>query len=101
MRERPDGTRETLATHWGHKELNSPNDVIVSRDGSIIFTDPTYGRMPGFGIEREQDLDFHRVSRLPAVAASRPPLLFVLPLPTAPPLPPRRRPSPAARGGGG
>ena len=66
VRERPDGTRETLATHWGDKELNSPNDVIVARDGSIIFTDPTYGRMPGFGLEREQDLDFQGVYRLPA-----------------------------------
>jgi gluconolactonase len=66
VREKPDGTRETLATHWQGKELNSPNDVIVASDGSIIFTDPTYGRMPGFGIEREQDLDFQGVYRLPA-----------------------------------
>ena len=66
VRERPDGTRETLATHWGDKELNSPNDVIVASDGSIIFTDPTYGRMPGFGLERPQDLDFQGVYRLPA-----------------------------------
>jgi gluconolactonase len=66
VRESPDGGRETLATHWGDKELNSPNDVIVARDGSIIFTDPTYGRMPGFGIEREQDLDFQGVYRIPA-----------------------------------
>ena len=66
VRENADGTRETLATHWQGKELNSPNDVIVARDGSIIFTDPTYGRMPGFGIEREQDLDFQGIYRLPA-----------------------------------
>jgi gluconolactonase len=66
VREKPDGTRETLATHWQGKELNSPNDVIVASDGSILFTDPTYGRMPGFGVEREQDLDFQGVYRLPA-----------------------------------
>src|SRR6266576_5098247 len=66
VRESPDGGRETLATHWGDKELNSPNDVIVAGDGSIIFTDPTYGRMPGFGIERDQELDFQGVYRLPA-----------------------------------
>jgi len=67
VRESPDGSkRETLATHWGDKELNSPNDVIVASDGSILFTDPTYGRMPGFGLEREQDLDFQGVYRLPA-----------------------------------
>jgi gluconolactonase len=66
VRESPDGTRETIASHWGDKELNSPNDVIVSADGSIIFTDPTYGRMPGFGLERDQELDFQGVYRLPA-----------------------------------
>jgi gluconolactonase len=66
VRERPDGTRETLATHWDGKELNSPNDVIVASDGSILFTDPTYGRMPGFGLEREQELDFQGVYRIPA-----------------------------------
>ena len=42
------------------------NDVIVARDGSSIFTDPTYGRMPGFGLEREQELDFQGVYRIPA-----------------------------------
>jgi gluconolactonase len=66
VRESPGGGHETLVTHWGDRELNSPNDVIVARDGSILFTDPTYGRMPGFGLEREQDLDFQGVYRLPA-----------------------------------
>ncbi|MDX6511686.1 MAG: gluconolactonase [Gaiellaceae bacterium] len=65
----PDGTgsgREVLASHYDGKELNSPNDVIVKSEGSIYFSDPTYGRMPGFGIEREQDLDFQGVYRIPA-----------------------------------
>ena len=67
VRESPDGSkREALATHWGDNELNSPNDVIVASDGSILFSDPTYGRMPGFGLEREQDLDFQGVYRIPA-----------------------------------
>ena len=64
----PDGTgsgREVLASHYEGKELNSPNDVIVADDGAIYFTDPTYGRMPGFGIEREQDLAFQGVYRIP------------------------------------
>jgi gluconolactonase len=63
----PDGTgsaREVLASHYQDKELNSPNDVIVHSSGAIYFSDPTYGRMPGFGIEREQDLDFQGVYRL-------------------------------------
>jgi gluconolactonase len=65
VRERPDGTREVLASHWGSSYLNSPNDVVVATDGSILFTDPTYGRMPGFGIERAQELDFQGVYRIP------------------------------------
>jgi gluconolactonase len=65
VRERSDGVRETLAFHWQGAYLNSPNDVIVASDGSILFTDPTYGRMPGFGIERSQELDFQGVYRIP------------------------------------
>jgi gluconolactonase len=58
------GGREVLATHYEGRELNSPNDVVVKSDGAIYFTDPSYGRMPGFGIEREQDLDFQGVYRI-------------------------------------
>jgi gluconolactonase len=64
----PDGTgsgREVIASHYGDKELNAPNDVVVKSDGAIYFSDPTYGRMPGFGLEREQDLDFQGVYRIP------------------------------------
>jgi gluconolactonase len=64
VRERPDGTRETLASHYRGKYLNSPNDVITRSDGTIYFSDPTYGRMPGFGIERDQDLSFQGVYRI-------------------------------------
>ena len=46
----PDGKTEVLASHFEGKELNSPNDIVVKSDGSIWFTDPTYGRMPGFGV---------------------------------------------------
>ena len=46
VREKPDGTREVLASHFEGKELNSPNDVCVRSDGSIYFSDPYYGRVP-------------------------------------------------------
>jgi gluconolactonase len=65
VREYPDGRRETIASHYEGKELNAPNDVIVSRDGSVMFSDPTYGRMPVFGLERKQQLSFQGVYRLP------------------------------------
>lgn len=65
VRFRPDGTREVLASHFEGKELNSPNDCIVANDGSIYFTDPTYGRMEHFGVPRDTELGFQGVYRLP------------------------------------
>lgn len=38
-----DGSLTVLASHFQGKRLNSPNDVVVKSDGSIWFTDPTYG----------------------------------------------------------
>jgi len=38
-----DGARTVLASHFDGKRLNSPNDVVVRSDGSVWFTDPTYG----------------------------------------------------------
>lgn len=64
VRERPDGVRETLAYHYRGKYLNSPNDVITRSDGTIYFTDPGYGRVPHFGIPREQELSFQGVYRI-------------------------------------
>jgi gluconolactonase len=64
VRENPDGSRQVLASHWDGKELNSPNDVIVLQDGSLLFSDPGYGRWPGFGIERTQDLSFQGLFRI-------------------------------------
>lgn len=54
-----------LASHYQGLELNSPNDVIVSRDGTIWFTDPRFGRNPSrVGVERSQQLSFQGVYRL-------------------------------------
>lgn len=64
VRERSDGSRETIATHHRGKQLNSPNDVVTRSDGTVYFSDPSFGRMPGFGLEREQDLSFQGVYRL-------------------------------------
>jgi len=61
---RPDGTRDVLASHFEGKELNSPNDICVHSSGAVYFTDPTYGRMPGFGIERPLQQGFQGVYML-------------------------------------
>ena len=38
-----DGSVTVLADAYQGKRLNSPNDVVVRADGSIWFTDPSYG----------------------------------------------------------
>jgi gluconolactonase len=38
-----DGRVTVIASAWQGKRLNSPNDVVVKSDGSIWFTDPSYG----------------------------------------------------------
>jgi gluconolactonase len=65
VRERPDGRREVLASHFQGQELNSPNDVCVHSGGAIYFTDPWYGRMPVYGVERPRQLGFQGVYRVP------------------------------------
>jgi gluconolactonase len=65
VRESPDGAREIIASEYEGEELNSPNDVIVRSDGSIYFSDPWYGRFPGFGHPRQRRLGFQGVYRIP------------------------------------
>ncbi len=38
-----DGSIITIADRWRGKKLNSPNDTVVTSDGAVWFTDPTYG----------------------------------------------------------
>jgi gluconolactonase len=38
-----DGSRTVLVERIGGKRFNSPNDVVVKSDGTIWFSDPTYG----------------------------------------------------------
>lgn len=53
-----DGSITTLADRFRGKRLNSPNDVVVSSDGAVWFTDPPYGILAdyeGGRAEPEQD----------------------------------------------
>jgi gluconolactonase len=58
QRTEPDGSITVVADSHGGKRLNSPNDVIVKSDGSVWFSDPSYGIMSdyeGYKSAQEQD----------------------------------------------
>jgi gluconolactonase len=59
-----DGSTTVIATHYGDKELNSPNDIVVATGGAIYFTDPIFGRMEYYGVPREPELSFRGVYRV-------------------------------------
>jgi len=60
-RTEPDGTVIPLATHFEGQRLNSPNDVVCKRDGTIYFSDPPYAVKPA-----DRELDFQGVFRIGA-----------------------------------
>jgi gluconolactonase len=65
-----DGTITTLADRYDGKRLNSPNDVVVSSDGAVWFTDPPYGIESDYeGHKSEQEQAGNYVYRVdPATA---------------------------------
>jgi gluconolactonase len=62
-----DGTITIIADRYNGKRFNSPNDVVVASNGSIWFTDPSYGIMGNYeGIKSEQEQPGHYVYRVDA-----------------------------------
>ena len=58
---RADAPDEIVVDRYLGKRLNSPNDLVVKRDGTIWFTDPPYGiasDREGHCAEREQPANF-------------------------------------------
>ncbi len=49
-----DGSIRVISDSWQGKRLNSPNDVVVKSDGSIWFTDPTYGILSAYEGEKAE-----------------------------------------------
>lgn len=66
-----DGTVTTLADRFEGKRFNSPNDLVVSSDGAIWFTDPAYGIDSDYeGHKANPELDGCHVYRIdPRTAA--------------------------------
>ena len=59
-----DGVVSAIVDRWGGVRLNSPNDVIVARDGGVWFTDPAYGiTQPREGHPGEREYGDHWVFR--------------------------------------
>lgn len=52
------GAVEVLADKFEGKRLNSPNDLVVSQQGRIYFTDPRYGSQDGRELDTE---DVYRI----------------------------------------
>ena len=60
-----DGTVTVLADRYDGKRLNSPNDVVVTRDGAVWFTDPHYGiklDYEGARSEQENPCNLYRIA---------------------------------------
>lgn len=49
-----DGKLTVIADGFEGKRLNSPNDVVVKSDGSVWFTDPSYGILSDYEGERAE-----------------------------------------------
>lgn len=52
-----DGSFTTLADNFEGKRFNSPNDVVIAKNGSMFFTDPPYGMKKG----TPQDAPYHGI----------------------------------------
>ena len=60
IRHEKKGPVTILADNIDGKKFNSPNDVVLKRDGTIYFTDPPYG-LPGFFNDIKKELDYSGV----------------------------------------
>lgn len=49
-----DGRVTVIADRFDGKRLNSPNDVVVKSDGSVWFTDPSYGILMDYEGDRAE-----------------------------------------------
>jgi gluconolactonase len=55
-----DGAVTVIADRYDGKKLNSPNDIVVASNGSVWFTDPTYG-MEYAGVPEQEKHNVFRV----------------------------------------
>lgn len=66
-----DGRITVLADQYRARRLNSPNDVVVSSDGAVWFTDPPYGILTDYeGNKAESEQDGCFVYRLDPITGT-------------------------------
>jgi len=58
-----DGAFTVVADHFEGKRFNSPNDIVVKKNGDIYFTDPPYA-FEGTSKSKLRELDFSGVFRV-------------------------------------
>ncbi|HEX8310042.1 MAG TPA: SMP-30/gluconolactonase/LRE family protein [Chthoniobacteraceae bacterium] len=58
-----DGRQTSLADRVGDKRFNSPNDLVVAKNGDLYFTDPPYG-LTGTDKSPLKELPYNGVFRL-------------------------------------
>lgn len=58
-----DGRKTTLADRYQGKRINSPNDLIITPQGDLLFTDPPWG-LPQWWDDAGKELAFSGVYRL-------------------------------------
>lgn len=61
-----------LADSYQGKRLNSPNDLVYSKDGSLYFTDPPYGLPTQGDHDPKKELPFNGVYRVPHATQQKP-----------------------------
>ena len=76
------GEVQTLVDSYNGKRLNSPNDVVVKSDGTIWFSDPSYGIMkPEEGHPGELEYGDHYVFRFDPKSGSITPAVIDVEVP--------------------
>src|SRR5581483_1466633 len=68
----PDAQVTVLADTFEGKRLNSPNDLVYKKDGSLYFTDPPYGFRTQSDHDPAKQLQVNGVYRIPGAVQQKP-----------------------------
>jgi gluconolactonase len=60
--------KTTIASQFGGKPFNSPNDLVARSDGNVYFTDPDYGADPDAAAPRQPKQSVFRIDSAGAVS---------------------------------